>query len=204
MKTLVLFGHPRTDRSEANRPLFEAARTVAGVTTVDLYGEYPTFEIDVEQEQARLLAHDVIVFQHPLYWYSVPAILKEWQDLVLEYGFAYGQGGVALAGKLAFNAVTAGARRDAYTPEGAHGAELRSLLVPFEKTVRLCRMRYLAPFGLFGAGRAVEEARLERHIQDYVRLLTALVEDRVDLARAEAASTLSDALDRLILPHEAA
>ena len=52
-----------------------------GVTFVDLYAEYPRFEIDVDREQARLLAHDVIVFQNPLFWYSTPAILKEWQDL---------------------------------------------------------------------------------------------------------------------------
>ena len=41
----------------------------------------------------------MIVFQHPVYWYSSPAILKEYQDLVLEYGFAYGHDGHALDGK---------------------------------------------------------------------------------------------------------
>ena len=62
-----------------------------GVRLHDLYEAYPDFLIDVEAEQALLLEHDVIVFQHPVYWYSSPAILKEWQDLVLEHGFAYGR-----------------------------------------------------------------------------------------------------------------
>ncbi len=91
-RILILFAHPSLDRSEANRPLAAAIAPLEGVTLVDLYAEYPTFEINVDREQARLLSHEVICFMHPLYWYSTPAILKEWQDLVLEHGFAYGIG----------------------------------------------------------------------------------------------------------------
>jgi putative NADPH-quinone reductase len=199
MKTLVLFAHPRHGRSEVNRPLFEAARTVDGVTAVDLYADYPTFEIDVDREQQRLAAHDALVLLHPLYWYSAPALLKEWQDLVLEHGFAYGHHGHALEGKVVMNAVTTGARRDAYTAEGANGIELRDLLAPFAKTFELCRMRYLAPFALFGAGHAVEEGRLEPHVDDYVRLLRALSRDRLDLDAAGSALTLSDDFERYLL-----
>ena len=90
INVLVLYAHPSHARSEVNRPMFEAACNIDGVTAVDLYGEYPTFNMNVPKEQQRLLEHDVIIFQFPLFWYSTPAILKEWQDLVLEYGFAYG------------------------------------------------------------------------------------------------------------------
>lgn len=202
MKILVLFAHPRTDRSEVNVPMLEAARSVDGVTVVDLYGEYPTFDIDVDYEQARLLEHDAIVLQHPLYWYSCPAILKEWQDLVLEHGWAYGHEGHALDGKIAFNAVTCGANRDVYTEAGANEIELRALLAPFEKTFHLCRMRYLAPFALFGAGHAVEDGRLEAHVRGYGDLLAALVDDRVDLDAAEGALALSDDLAPLLMAPE--
>ena len=61
------------------------------VTLVDLYGEYPDYRIDIDREQQRLRDHDVVVFMFPLYWYSTPSMLKEWQDLVLEHGWAYGQ-----------------------------------------------------------------------------------------------------------------
>ena len=203
MKILVLFAHPRTDRSEVNVPMLEAASSIDGVTVVDLYGEYPTFDIDVDHEQARLLEHDAIVLQHPLYWYSCPAILKEWQDLVLEHGWAYGHEGHALDGKLAFNAVTCGANRDVYTEQGANEIELRALLAPFEKTFHLCRMRYLAPFALFGAGHAAEDGRLEAHVRGYGDLLTALVDDRVDLDAAEGTLALSDDLAPLLTAPEA-
>jgi glutathione-regulated potassium-efflux system ancillary protein KefG len=62
----------------------------------DLYETYPDFAIDIEAEQEKLLtAHDVIALQFPLYWYSTPALLKEWLDLVWLHGFAYGEDGNA-------------------------------------------------------------------------------------------------------------
>ena len=117
-KVLVLYAHPSPQRSEVNRHLFKAAKSVAGVTVVDLYYEYPTYHIDIDKEQQRLSEHDVIIFQFPLYWYSTPAILKEWQDLVLEHGFAYGHDGTALQGKRFMCAITAGGPAKAYHAEG--------------------------------------------------------------------------------------
>src|SRR5687767_2412995 len=85
-RVLVLFAHPVLERSRVNRRLVDALRDVENVTVHDLYEAYPTMAINVAREQALLLDNDVIIFQHPFYWYSVPSILKEWQDLVLEHG----------------------------------------------------------------------------------------------------------------------
>ncbi len=197
-RVLVLFAHPRTDRSEVNTVLAKAARELEGVTIVDLYAEYPTFEIDVDREQQRLLDHDVIVFQHPVYWYSCPALLKEWQDLVLEYGFAYGEGGTALEGKILLNAVSAGARREVYSRDGGYAYELKELFAPFEQTAKLCRMRYLPPFALYAAGHAADEDRLANHVRAYRALLEALINERLDLDRAELEISLDDHLDELM------
>jgi putative NADPH-quinone reductase len=198
-RVLVLLAHPRPDRSEVNVVLAEAARQLDGVTVVDLYAEYPGFHIDVDREQQRLLAHDVIVFQHPVYWYSCPALLKEWLDLVLEHGFAYGSGGRALEGKVLLNAVTCGARREVYTRGGGYSYELKDFFAPFEQTALLCRMRYLPPFALFAAGHAADEDRLGEHVASYARLLSAITEDRLDLERAERELTLSDDLGALLM-----
>ena len=88
MKLLILFAHPRSSASVVQRAMLRAIDGLDGVTLADLYAEYPDFDIDVAREQDRLLAHDLIVLQHPFYWYSSPAIIKEWQDLVLENGWA--------------------------------------------------------------------------------------------------------------------
>lgn len=186
-----------------NYPLFKTAQAVQGVTAVDLYAEYPDFNIDVDTEQQRLRDHDVIIFQHPLFWYSAPAIMKEWQDLVLEYGFAYGLQGQALEGKTFLNAISTGAKSNAYSREGMHKSDVRSLLAPFEHTASLCGMRYLAPFVMFGAGRALEENRLDVHRNAYDDLLKALVADRFDLKKAARADYLTHVLDDFILKREA-
>ncbi len=99
-RVLILFAHPALEKSRVNRRLAEAVQSLPGVTFNDLYQHYPDLDIDVEREQQLLVAHDVVVMQHPFYWYSSPAIIKEWQDLVLEFGFAYGPGGTALEGKI--------------------------------------------------------------------------------------------------------
>jgi putative NADPH-quinone reductase len=197
-RILVLFAHPSQDRSEANAPMVTAARRLEGVTHVDLYAEYPAFEIDIDREQQRLLAHDVVCFQHPLYWYSTPAMLKEWQDLVLEHGFAYGYKGTALHGKLFFCAITAGGAEAAYCAEGDNHFTIRELLHPLEQTAQLCGMTYLPPFALFGARTAVDEGRIDAHVSDWVRLLTALRDRRFDIDRARPLPRLNDGLDALL------
>jgi len=199
-RILVLFAHPSVERSETNRPLAEAAAGLDGVTLVDLYAEYPTFEIDVDCEQERLTCHEVICFLHPLYWYSTPSILKEWQDLVLEHGFAYGSDGTALHGKLFFDALTAGGAEAAYRAQGYNHFTIRELLQPLEQTAILCGMTYLPPFALFGSRTAVEEGRLPAHVADWVRLLEALRDDRVDIPMAETLPRLNTRLDAIIRP----
>lgn len=183
-RVLVLFAHPSQARSEVNMPLFNDARSIPGVTAVDLYGEYPTFNIDIDREQQRLLEHDVVLFQFPLYWYSTPSLLKEWQDLVLEYGFAYGHDGHALNDKLFLCALSAGGQAEAYQTDGYNHFTIRQLLQPLEQMANLTGMRYLPPLALFGSRTAKEEQRISRHRSRYKRLLEALVAGNIDYSIA--------------------
>ncbi len=183
----VLLAHPSLDRSEVNRPMFDAIRHLDGVTPVDLYAEYPDFQIDIDREQERLLAHDVIVFQHPLYWYSTPAILKEWQDLVLEHGFAYGREGTALRGKMMLSAISAGGGEAAYRKDGLNRFTISELLRPFEQTAMLCGMRWLPPFVVHGT-HMLEADAFAGHAEDYRRVLTALRDREIDPSSKAIAS----------------
>lgn len=132
--------------------MMEAVQDLPGVTFRDLYEVYPDFHIEVPWEQDLLVAHDTIVWQHPFYWYSAPALLKEWQDVVLEHGFAYGEAGTALHGKRVMSALTTGGPEEAYQPTGYNRYTIRQLLAPFDQTARLCGMRYLEPFILHAVG----------------------------------------------------
>ncbi|CAH6991928.1 glutathione-regulated potassium-efflux system ancillary protein KefG [Vibrio chagasii] len=197
-RVLVLFAHPSQHRSEANKPLFEQAKCIDGVTCVDLYAEYPTFKINIDREQKRLLDHDIIIFQFPLYWYSTPAILKEWQDLVLEYGFAYGTDGNELEGKKFLCSITAGGKEDAYQTDGYNHFTIRELLHPLEQTAALCGMEYLAPYALFGSRTALEESRITGHVERYKFLLESLVAGNIDYKKAKKAAKLNHYLDEII------
>ncbi|WP_264876123.1 NAD(P)H-dependent oxidoreductase [Vibrio agarivorans] len=196
-RLLVLYAHPAQHRSEANRPLFNVAQKMAGVTTVDMYAEYPKFNINIDLEQQRLLDHDVIIFQFPLYWYSTPAILKEWQDLVLEYGFAYGTDGTALKDKLFVCALTAGGKHEAYHADGYNHFTIRELLQPLEQMARLTHMRYLPPLALFGSRTALEEKRVEKHTLLYGKMLNALLLDQVSPDSTENLETLNEFINQL-------
>lgn len=195
-RVLVLFAHPSLERSEVNHDLLAATRGVEGVTLVDLYAEYPSFRIDIDREQQRLREHDVVVFMFPLYWYSTPAILKEWQDLVLEYGFAYGHEGTALRGKWFLCAFTAGGRESAYQEQGYNHFSIRELLRPLEQTATLCGMHYLPPFGLFGARSALEEGRVAAHVEDWRRLLGRLCSAELEPEQAQAFEQLQHYLEQ--------
>ncbi len=197
-KVLVLFAHPSIERSEVNVELLAAAQQIPGVTIVELYREYCTLQIDIDREQQRLLAHDIIVFMFPMYWYSTPPLLKEWQDLVLEYGFAYGPEGVALHGKTFLCALTAGGPQSAYCEQGYNKCSLRELLRPLEQTADLCGMQVLAPFALFGSRTAVEEDRLHCHVDEWRLVLEALRDDQLDLQQSMGLAMLNGHLPGLI------
>lgn len=145
-RVLILFAHPALQKSHVNRRLAAAVRELPGVTFHDLYEAYPDFNVDVDREQKTLLEHDVIIFQHPFYWYSCPALLKEWMDLVLEFGFAYGPGGTQLQGKTCLSAISTGGPEKAYARSGQNYFTIHELLAPIEQTARLCRMDWLPPF----------------------------------------------------------
>ncbi len=164
-----------------------------GVTLHDLYETYPELDIDVAHEQALAEEHDVIIFHHPLFWYSTPAILKEWQDLVLEHGWAYGSEGNALQGKIFFNIISAGGRQDAYTQDGYNAHTLRQLMAPLEQTSRLCKMNFLPPFVVYGA-HSIKMEQVEEHRQRLNQLLVDLQNDRVDISSAQQLASLNDYL----------
>ena len=187
---IVYYAHPGHKFSHANRQMARVASQVDGITYVDLYRDYPRFDIDADIEQRRLLEHDVVLFQFPLFWYSTPSILKEWQDLVLEHGFAYGSGGDKLEGKRVLLAITAAGPEDAYSPGGYQHYPIRDFLRPLEQTARLCAMRFSAPYALFASLKAPNDGRLDPHVEGYRRLLYAIRDDRYDWDVADKSDVL--------------
>lgn len=198
-RVLVVLAHPLYEQSRVTRRLAEVAATIDGVTVDDLYERYPTFDVDARAEQALLAAHDAIVFLHPLFWYSVPALLKQWQDVVLEHGWAYGGGAAALRHKLTFHVITTGGPASAYQRTGHHRYTMRELLLPWEQAAHLCGLRWLAPY-VIHAAQACDDAALAAHELGLRAVLEALRDRRLDLHAARAAANLADDVAGLLRP----
>lgn len=177
-KILILFSHPLYEKSRANRTLNNHIPNIPEITFHDLYEEYPNFEINIQREQRFLLAHDIIIWQHPLYWYSCPALLKQWIDMVLKYDWAYGNAGGALKGKTLLQVVTTGGTRENYCPTGLEKHTISDLLEPFSQTAHMCGMRYLPPF-VFHDVNNVSEEKLQKKGKRYGFLLEYLLRYRI-------------------------
>jgi glutathione-regulated potassium-efflux system ancillary protein KefF len=171
---VLIFAHPYPDRSRANRVLLQAVRDVSGVAVRSLYELYPSFDIDVEAEQSALAAAHTIVWQHPMYWYSVPGLLKHWFDKVLARGWAYGAGGTALHGKRCLWVTTTGGDERAFSPAGMHAHALAAFVPPVEQTARFCGMQWLEPL-IVHAAHKIRPAQLNELGLSYRKRLEKLV-----------------------------
>jgi len=190
-KVLVLFAHPALEKSRVHARMIKHIKTLDNIRFHDLYEAYPDFDIDVKKEQQLLLQHDTIIWQHPFYWYSAPAIIKQWMDLVLEHNWAYGSEGKMLMGKRIFNAISSGGRKEAYSKEGRNRFTILQLLAPFEQTARLCEMIYLPPFVVHGTHKLKKED-IELHAVQYEQLLIAMAANRISDEECNNISCLNE------------
>lgn len=116
---------------------------------------------DVDEEQRKVLAADAVVLLFPLWWFSMPAILKGWIDRVWAFGLAYGYRGAGnahrygeggFAGKRALLAVSVGGPEQDYSPRGINGP-LEQLLFPITHgTLFFPGMQVLPTFAVYGSG----------------------------------------------------
>jgi glutathione-regulated potassium-efflux system ancillary protein KefG len=190
LKILVLIAHPRYENSLVNHSLIEGIKNLPFVTIQDLYEEYPDFDIDIHKEQQLLLEHDIIVWQHPIYWYNCPPLMKQWMDLVLAYGWAYGKNGEQLKGKIIFNCVSAGGSKQVYHHEGRNRFTLNEFLYSFNQTAKLCHMQYLPPFVVHQANIASEGICLS-FANEYRTMLTNLYNQETSIHELQAREYLN-------------
>lgn len=180
-RILILFAHPLFERSRINKVLVSHIPDHENITFHDLYEEYPDFDIDIKREQELLSSHNIIIWHHPMYWYSCPPLMKQWIDMVLEFGWAYGKNGNALTNKMIFQMITVGGVKDNYCAEGRDRFTIPDLLEPFNQTARLCNMEYLPPYVVHGTHNMNLPKAKEYGVQ-YNRLLYYLAQNTIDPA----------------------
>jgi glutathione-regulated potassium-efflux system ancillary protein KefF len=172
---LLIHAHPHPARSIAGRALLAAVRDLPQLTIHSLYDRYPDFDVDPAAEHALFAGIQLVIWQHPLYWYGVPALLKLWFEQVLVRGWAYGDGGVALHGKDCLWVTTTGGLPESYTQNGAHAHAFEAFVPAVRQTARFCGMNWLEPIVVHG-GRRIDAAALELHAQQFRERLQQYME----------------------------
>lgn len=186
MNVLIVYAHPAADSLNGALKDFAAGHLQAAgheVRVSDLYAmewkatleaaeipERVDHRADVLAEQEKLRWADVVIFQFPLWWFSMPAIMKGWVERVYTYGFGYGVGEHSdvrwgdrygegtLAGKRAMLMVTAGGWESHYSPRGVNGA-IDDLLFPIHHGILFYPgMAVLPPFMVYRA-HSMDDAR---------------------------------------------
>lgn len=169
MKVLVIHAHSYHDASVANKTIVAELSKLDNVEVRHLETLYPDHRIDVQAEQAALVAADVIVLQHPTFWFNIPALLKTWEDTVLHYGFAFGEGGDKLHGKKFVHSFTTGAGEDFYLPDNINIIE-----APSRALAAYCGMDYQGSVVSFGYSPALADH--VGHALDHAKRLIAKIQ----------------------------
>lgn len=139
-----------------------------------------TLAHDIQEELNKLLKADLVIFNFPIYWFSMPAIMKGWIDRVLISGVCYGgkrfydQGG--LLGKKAMLAITVGGQPHMLANDGVHG-ELNEMLKPIlHGTLAYTGMGVLPTFVAHHVPYISQDARanLLEHYRQHLRSLDTL------------------------------
>lgn len=167
MKTLVIVTHPTIETSRVNAAWLEELRKHSDITVHELYQAYPDENIDVAKEQQLIEAHDRIIFQYPLFWYSSPMLLKKWFDNVLQYGWAFGPDGTKTSGKEFGVAISTYGSEASYQAAGSNRFTLEEILRPVEATTKFINGTYLPHFALSDVSNLTDE-RLAQSTSDYI------------------------------------
>lgn len=170
MRLLHLVFHPYLHTTSRVHKLLSSF-CVADHPIVDIAALYPSYEIDVPKEQQRLLNADRIVFEFPMFWYSMPAIMKKWVDDVLTHGFAYGPNGDKLKGKEVILCFSTGRPFEDYTHTGAIAHTPLELLAHLKYTFDLCQLVLRDSYIIHGV-RHLSDVELQDHATNMLDFIT--------------------------------
>lgn len=133
---------------------------------------------DILREQDRVAKADLLIFQFPLWWYAVPAILKGWADRIFTHGFAYTEENLfkngLLRGKRAMLSVTTGGTEEELQADSPYTGTIDEILKPFSGGILRFVGMEVAPAQVFFAPAAKTLAQRQQDVDHYRRRLVGL------------------------------
>ncbi len=155
---------PKDVVSRKNSSYFSLGEEQMHASTNALFAE------DIAQEIGRLLRADLLILQFPMWWFSMPAIMKGWVDRVFAFGSAYDFGQTwedgVFTGRRAMLSVTTSAPAAAFAPDGRNG-DIERVLWPIHAGILgIVGYTVMPPFVAHGipfVGEAAMNAELDRY-----------------------------------------
>ena len=190
-KILLVTAHPALEKSRNNIRILNAVNELGKVVVRDLYELYPRFNINAKKEQQFLEQSDVIILQHPFYWYGTPALMKQYFDMVFTHGWAYGKNGCKLKGKLLLNSLTTSGTRESYHADQHNRFPLSSYLLPFNQLAHVCEMHYLPPYVLHESGKTFASDSAT-HAKQFKSILNVIISGDIDIEKLKQLEYLND------------
>ncbi len=177
---LIIVGHPNLATTSVVNSVIvdELAQRLPAANIRKLYALHKGYEFDVAAEQQAVLDADVIVFQFPVHWYSMPALLQKWLDDVFVHGFAYGST-AKIGGKKFLISFTAGAPEEIYRKEGPLGHDVNEYLARFDATAKLCGLDYQGAMWLMGVSYVGRDDAKVAEQQAQARTYAARLAERI-------------------------
>jgi NAD(P)H dehydrogenase (quinone) len=149
--------------------------------------EVDGFAVEVEAEIAKIESAELMIWQFPLWWFGLPAILKGWVDRVFAMGRTYGNGHIyetgKFRGKKALLSLTTGGPEAAYLADGFNG-DLDAILRPIQRgMLEFTGFSVLAPQVIYGPVRANDAQRATWLESWALRLGSIESESSIDVGR---------------------
>lgn len=177
MKTLIIVSRPNIEESTVQNFLKASLPKDENIS----WNYVDNNEVNIELEQRLLLENDRIIFQFPLYWYSVPFEMKRWIDLVLDGDFTF-SGNNLLEGKELGVVVSTGIAEKQFQAGGKEHFSISEILRPFEMMANKLKMKYLKPIVIsqFEYKSDIEKMNLLIEYQQYSQLTDFRFESKLD------------------------
>jgi len=145
------------------------------------------FSPDIVGEIKKVQDADIILIHTPMWWLSVPALLKGWFDRVLVMGVSWDGGKIyengLFKGKKVMLCIVAGGPKEYFSQEGKHKATIDQILHPINHgTLAFCGMDVMEPYVVFNSLGLDEKGR-EAVLKDYQFHIENLVESPTYLSR---------------------
>lgn len=141
----ILYAHPYSLYSRVNQFLLQSVQHWPDVKIANLYEQYPDFYIDIQAEQQRLQQSDVIVLQYPMQWSLPPALMVQYLEKVLQFGWAYGNDDAGATQQLAGKTLWVVANGIMTAEDAVMDMQHLAVLKPLQALAAHCGMQWAAP-----------------------------------------------------------